>query len=263
MRKIDKDLIDRLRTGNLMQLLAYIISDPELLLEVRHKDAFVYYRKAKVLEIKNLKVDQKYGNVPNTNLAVNNSQEYFNQIKDVVDTWLNNNNKRAEFDTQQNIARYNQDESDKYIILDMEYAFEQNQINKNIRIKPAVFDLLGIDKQRNTIVFFEVKKGMGATKGPSGIDAHITDFDNYLLGKNTGIFRQNLYLDIKNIISDKTDLGILKNFSYNADFEKHNPELILVFHPEPSNQTAQIQRLQQDLNRRCKLLIVSNNNYKL
>jgi hypothetical protein len=39
------------------------------------------YRKGKALEIKKLKVDTKYGNVPNTDLAVSNPKEYFQTDK--------------------------------------------------------------------------------------------------------------------------------------------------------------------------------------
>ena len=40
----------------------------------------------------------------------------------------------------------------------MEYAFEQNQIDKISIEKRGVFDLLVIDKETNRIIFFEVKK---------------------------------------------------------------------------------------------------------
>lgn len=82
MRKIDDKLIDRLTKGDLLPLLNYIKSDNELRLEVRQNgDVFVYYRKGKALEIKKLKVDTKYGNVPNTDIAVSNPKEYFKLIK--------------------------------------------------------------------------------------------------------------------------------------------------------------------------------------
>ncbi len=230
MRQIGPKLLNRLTVGQLNPLLEYIKSDKQLRLEVRqNKDAFVYYRKGKVLEIKKLKVDKKYGNVPDTELAVSNPKEYFDLIKQSVDKWLESNKNRAEFDTQQNIAINNQDKNDKYIILDMEYAFEQNRIDKIKRVKRGIFDLLGIERVTNTIVFFEVKKGMGATKGKSGIDEHICDFNNYLSGKNANVFRGNLIQDIKNIIADKTKLGILDNFSYSDAFEKNDPELVFVF----------------------------------
>jgi hypothetical protein len=261
MRKISEKLIDRLTKGDLLHLLNYIKSDNELRLEVRQNgDAFIYYRKGKALEIKKLKVDKKYGNVPNTELAVTNPKEYFKLIKESIDNWLESKKQRAEFDSQQNIAISNQDESDKYIILDMEYAFEQNQIEKNSRVKRGVFDLLGIDKETSRIVFFEVKKGMGATKGKSGIEEHICDFEKHLFGENAKTFRTNLIKDIKNIINDKTTLGILKNFIYSDTIEKQDPELVFVFHPDNN---SQIQQFSNELKNRHKLILVNHNNYKL
>ncbi len=247
--------------GNLLPLLNYLKSDEELRLEVRQKgNAFVYYRKGKALEIKNLNVDEKYGDVPDTELAINNPEKYFTLIKKSIDNWLYNNKKRAEFDTQQNIAKCNQDKTDRYIILDMEYAFEQNQIEKNSREKRAIFDLLGIDRDTNKIVFFEVKKGMEATKGKSGIEEHISDFETYLFGKNSKLFRKNLIKDIQNIIEDKTTLGLLKDLSFSYNFEKQNPELVFVFHPDNN---SQIQEFSDELKNRYKLLIVKTNDFKL
>ena len=136
MRKIDAKLLKRLTEGDLLPLLNYIKADNELRLEVRSKgEAFVYYRKGKALEIGNLKVDKKYGNVPPTELAVSNPSEYFKKIKQSIDNWLGRNKNRAEFDTQQNIARFNQSKDNKYIIIDMEYAFEQKMIKKDERVK--------------------------------------------------------------------------------------------------------------------------------
>ncbi len=261
MRKIDNKFIDRMTKGDLLPLLNYIKSDDELRLEVRQKgDAFVYYRKGKALEIKKLKVDPKYGNVPPTKLAVTNPKEYFKQIKQSIDNWLNDNKQRAEFDTQQNIAKFNQDNISRYVILDMEYAFEQNQIEKKDREKRGVFDLLGIERETNKIVFFEVKKGMGATKGKSGIDEHISDFENYLFGKNSDTFRLNLIQDVKNIIDDKTELGILIGLNFSDSYSQQAPELVFVFHPDND---SQIQNFSKELGNRHKLIVVNDSNYKL
>lgn len=261
MRKINDKLIQRLTNDDLSPLLNYVKSDNELRLEVRRDgNAFIYYRKGKALEIKKLKVDKKYGDVPNTELAVSDPKEYFFLIKKSIDNWLINNKQRAEFDSEQNIAKCNQDKSDRYIILDMEYSFEQNQIEKSRREKRGVFDLLGIDKEENRIVFFEVKKGMGSTDRDSGIDAHISDFENYLFGKNAKLFRTNLIRDIKNIIDDKSKLGILDNFKYSQAFEDKDPELIFIFHPDSN---SEIQEFSNKLKNRYKLIIVNDNNYKL
>ena len=261
MRKIDDKLIKRLTKGDLLPLLNYIKADNELRLEIRPKgEAFVYYRKGKALEIGNLKVDKKYGNVPSTELAVNNPSEYFKKIKQSINKWLSSKRDRAEFDTQQNIAQHNQNKEDKYIIIDMEYAFEQNIIDKDEREKKAVFDLIGIEKESGKIIFFEVKKGMDATKGKSGIDDHIKDFNTFIKGKNSNIFKENLFRDVENIILDKQNLGLLYDFKIPSSLRKQDPELIFVFHP---NKYSEIQEFKNELKNRTKLILVSNNNFKL
>lgn len=261
MRKINNKLIDRLTTGDLLPLLNYIKSDNELRLEIRQNgDCFIYYRKGKALEIGRLKVDKKYGDVPATELAVSNPIEYFRLMKESIDNWLIKKKNRAEFDTQQNIAKSNSKNEDRYIILDMEYAFEQNEIKKIEREKKAIFDLLGIEKETNKIVFFEVKKGMKATKGNSGIQEHINDFQTYLFGKNSKLFRTNLIKDIKNIISDKTKLGLLENFDIPENLEQFDPELSFIFHPDKD---SEILDFSKELKNRYKLIIVNSDNYKL
>lgn len=261
MRKINEKLIERLTKGDLKPLLNYLRTDNELRLEVRQKgEAYIYYRKGKALEVGSLKVDKKYGNVPPTNIAVSNPLKYFEQIKQSINDWLNSKKDRAEFDTQQNIAKYNQDKDDKYIIIDMEYAFEQNQVEKSKREKRAVFDLLGIERKTGRIIFFEIKKGMGATKGSSGIDEHIKDFGTYINGKNREIFRGNLFQDIKNIVDDKVKLGLISNFKLSKNYTQNEPELVFVFHPDKE---SEIKDFKIELNSRSELIIVSDNDYKL
>lgn len=261
MRKINEKLIERLTKGDLTPLLEYIKTDKDLRLEVRQNgEAFVYYRKGKALEIGCLKVDKKYENIPPTILAVSNPSEYFSLIKKSIDNWLNCKKERAEFDTQQKIAQCNQDKEDKYIILDMEYAFEQNKIEKEKREKRGVFDLLGIERETNIITFFEVKKGLRAIKGNSGIEEHINDFKTHLFDKNAMHFRTNLNNDIRNIVADKIKLGVLKNFDIPHNLDQHNPELVFVFHPDNYSQIADFSK---ELQNRHKLIIVDNNDSKL
>lgn len=263
MRKIKDNLIERMVNGDLLPLLNYIKTNNELRLEVRQKGkAFVYYRKGKALEIgsRSLKVDKKYGEVPSTQLAVNNPSQYFKRIKESIDNWLSSKKERAEFDTQQNIAQCNQSKDDKYIILDMEYAFEQNQIEQDKREKRAVFDLLGIERKTNKIIFFEVKKGIGATKRKSGIEEHINSFETYLNGKNSKRFRANVFKDIRNIVEDKIKLGLIHNFEIPDSLGQTAPELVFVFHPDNNSQITDFKR---ELNDRHKLIIVNNKDYRL
>ena len=261
MRKINEALIERMLYGDLQPLLRYIKTDNELRLEVRQKgEAFVYYRKGKALEIGGLKVDSKYGRIPDTSIAVSDPPLFFKEIKKIIDNWLNNKKRRAEFDTQQKIAQSNQGKDDKYLILDMEYAFEQKKIEKEYREKRAVFDLLGIERKTNKIIFFEVKKGMNATKGKSGIDEHISDFSKYIHGKNAKYFRDNLIKDIKNIIEDKIKLGLIYDFDTPDNLVKYSPELVFIFHPDNN---SQIEAFEKELQNRHKLIIVNNDNYQL
>jgi len=261
MRKINDGLIERMVNGDLMPLLNYIKADDALRLEVRQKgEAIVYYRKGKALEIRKLKVDQKYGDVPSTQLAVDDPPRYFIQIKECIDRWLNSKKERAEFDTQQYIAQSNQNNDDKYFILDMEYAFEQYKIEKNQREKRAVFDLIGIERKTNKIIFFEVKKGLKATQGKSGIEEHINDFEVYLFGKNSKIYKTNLINDIRNIVEDKRKLGLIHNFDIPGNLGQSAPELVFVFHPDNN---SQITNFEKELNNRHKLIIVNSKDYRL
>lgn len=261
MRKIGNNLINRMLNGDLTELLNYVKSDPELLLEVRRNDdAFIYYRKGKALEIKGLKVNPDYKYVPDTKLALSEPKEYFRLIKISIDNWLKTRKTRAEFDTQHYVARHNREKNDKYLILDMEYAFEQNQIEKGNRYKSGIIDLLGIERYSKRITFFEVKKGLSATSGKSGIEAHIKDFNHFLFGSESKLFRANLFKDIHNIIEDKTRLGLLKDFTLDDVNFDLDPEFVFIFHPDEVSEVGSFKKLLSD---RHKLIIVNEDDYKL
>jgi hypothetical protein len=250
-RKISEKLVKKLTSGDLEILLKYIKSDPELRLEVRTGGkAFVYYRKGKALEIdlRRFKVDENYVKgtkflMPDTNLAKTKPKEYFSRMKKIIDNWVDNIKKRPEFDTQQNIARNNQAKDDKYIIIDIEYNFSQAEIKERNREKRAGFDLLGIERKTNKIVFFEVKKGRSALTGKAGLNSHIEDFETYLFGKNKDKFREQLEIDIRNIVSDKKELGII-DFALPSDFSIDDNKIDFMFVFEP---TADCSKEQYDL----------------
>ena len=66
--------------------------------------------------------------------------------------------------------------------------------------------------------------------------------------------------DIKNIVKDKKQLGLLDDFTFSNLSEELDPELIFVFHPD---ENFQIEEFSNELKNRHKLLIVSDSNYKL
>lgn len=261
MRKIDPDLKKRLLHEDLKPLLDYIKSDEQLRLEVRTKgEAFVYYRKGVALEIGGLKVDKKYGKVPPTDLAIQEPEKYFQQIKLAIDDWLKSNKNRNEFDTQQKIAYHNQDFNERYFIVDMEYAFEQHQIEESERIKRAKFDLLGIDMEEGRVVLFELKKGKNSSEGDSGVEEHVKDYEKFINGKNRSIFRVNLIRDLRNIISDKRDLGLMSYFKIPKNISTNEPEMIIIFHS-----THEIEELdfRDKYGHLKKIIAVTDNNFQL
>ena len=261
MRKINPDLKERLLDGDLKPLLNYIKSDEQLRLEVRTKgDAFVYYRKGLALEIRGLKVDKKYGKVPITDLAIQEPDKYFQQIKLVIDDWLKSGNNRNEFDTQQQIAYHNQDINERYFIVDMEYAFEQHQIEKSERLKRATFDLFGIDMVEGRMILFELKKGMKSLSGKSGIQDHINDFKKYINGKYSSVFRGNLYRDLINIITDKRDLGLLLDIKLPTNISTNQPQMIIIFHPTDEFEEMMFKMTYKNLE---NVLIVTDNDFQL
>ncbi len=263
-------------SGDLIPLLNFLKTNKEKLrLEVRQVGkAFVYYKKCKILELglNSYSIDEKYFEnnqkpIDIKNQVINNPELYFKQTLSVVDSWLQKHRKQ-EFETQQNIAIYNQDKDDKYIILDMEYNFSQSGIEKGKRVgKRAGFDLLGIERKSGKIVFFEIKKGLKALSGKAGIETHIKDFEKFLYQNNEDVFRKNLIVDIQNIVSDKKELGLLENFDLPTTLSIDDIDLAFVFEPI-ADKDKYLKKFETEYKksasqREFKTIYISENDYKL
>lgn len=263
--------------GDLVPLLNHIKADEKnIRLEVRCEGkAYVYYKKCKILDLglKSYKIDDKYfenKHKPDDieDKIINNPQQYFKDTLFVVDRWLDKHQKQ-EFESQQNIACDNQEENDRYIILDMEYNFSQSEIAKSDRVKKAGFDLLGIERQTGKIVLFEVKKGLKALTGKAGISIHIKDFEECLYGRNKDVFRNNLICDIKNIVSDKKILGLINNFDLPLSLSVDGIDLMFVFEPLLPSDIGNYPKKYKEEHQRSgskkeyHTIFVSKNNFKL
>lgn len=276
-RKINEKLIERMTNGDLVPFLNTIKKEEsKLRLEVRLAGkAFVYYKKCKVLDLglSSNDIDEKYFEDKQKptdikNQIISTPDSYFTEILSVVDGWLIKHPK-TEFEAQQSIAIANQEKEDKYIILDMEYNFAQNEIEKDGRVKKAGFDLLGIERQTGKIVFFEVKKGLKALSNKSGISSHIIDFEKCLHGIHKVKFRENLIADIKNIVSDKKKLGLINNFDLPEKLSIEDIDLIFVFEPSADGhkdsyaKIYDIEHRKSGSQRKFNTIFVTANNYKL
>lgn len=226
-------MIAELKRGEYREILKCIKKDKDLSLEIRPKDEVkIYYRKGLVLTLalgkKPKLISPKYskGYSVDWELKVESPQTYFKTAKNWVRYW----NECREFAIQQNIVYSNQDAGSRYCIIDMEYQFSQAHLPKELRNRSTRPDLVGIDRETNAIVLFELKQGLAALKGKSGIDDH---FEKTKVFVENPRFRQALKEDVESIIEGKKALDLLDKsapmpgdairmayiFAYNSDCE--------------------------------------------
>ena len=136
-RILSTGLINRLLKGDYKKLLSDIRKDRELSLEIRNNKAIVYHHKKKILTLFESKeadlLSDGYLRDDQVKpiLDLNNPSKYLNEAKEIV----RSHSRQMEFMVQQNIAKSNQTQESKYFVVDMEYAFEQNMIAKEERLK--------------------------------------------------------------------------------------------------------------------------------
>lgn len=213
--------------GAFKQLFSAIKEDPELSFEVRlDNEVMVYYHKDKILttSFKRDKpavkiLDSKYyapstgRKAPSVDMqdkknwdVVSLWRKYFSEAKSLVYFYK----KGAEFSVQQNIALGNQSYDNRFLAVDMEWAFAQSDIDIKDRIPRTRIDLVLVDtipneQGLNDIYLAELKVGTVATEGTSGTIDHVEKTFKLI---NTEKACQDLKEDVTNIINVKKDLGI-------------------------------------------------------
>lgn len=209
-RKLNANLKKELISGKYAKLLKAIRQDPELTLEIRTGGkAHIYHHKKLILtlaaksEPKLLSDGYIKEGCIKPQLDLCHPEKYLNEAKEIV----RSHSKKMEFAIQQNIANSNKVAECDYFVVDMEYAFPQNDIIKEERISKTRIDLVAIEKGTNDIVLFELKYGATALSGTSGVDGH---FEKTMRSIDNVKFRDTIKADIKNIIEDKNDLKIIE-----------------------------------------------------
>lgn len=213
--------------GAFKQLFSAIKEDPELSFEVRSdNEVMVYYHKDKILttSFKRDKpavkiLDSKYyapstgRKAPSVDMqdkknwdVVSLWRKYFSEAKSLVYFYK----KGAEFSVQQNIALGNQSYDNRFLAVDMEWAFAQSDIDIKDRIPRTRIDLVLVDtipneQGLNDIYLAELKVGTVATEGTSGTIDHVEKTFKLI---NTEKACQDLKEDVTNIINVKSELGI-------------------------------------------------------
>lgn len=230
MRAItDEHLQAYLKGGCLQRLFNVIKEDPELSFEIRVKnEVMIYYHKDRILTISYCKgkpsidtLSEKYykndtppsvsfedGDLIQTLRDKSQLRQYFREAKRLVGRYKVG----EEFEVQQNIALGNRSFSNRFVVVDMEWQLPQSDIKKEERISKTRFDLVVVDMKRNErgendVYLGELKVGMGATGGKSGIVAHIEKTNEFMKSsKACAVLRA----DVERIIRQKAALGLLE-----------------------------------------------------
>ena len=261
MRAItDEHLQAYLKGGCLQRLFNVIKEDPELSFEIRVKnEVMIYYHKDRILTISYCKgkpsidtLSEKYykndtppsvsfkdGDLIQTLRDKSLLRQYFREAKLLVGSYKEG----VEFEVQQNIALRNRSFSNRFVVVDMEWQLPQSDIKKEERISRTRIDLVVVDMKRNErgendIYLGELKVGMGATDGNSGIDAHIKKTNKLICSpKACAVLRA----DVERIIRQKAALGLLEG-DYAGLNLSDTPRMMLILAYRGSEERRALER---------------------
>lgn len=220
-RELSSSHLDKYKKGKeLFKLFNVVQKDPELSFEIRRNDeVIIYYCKKKLLTISQGKritpLDSNYlkGNHLSVDISDKEAlksetkiKKYFKEAKKYVYEY----SKKSEFAVQQNIALGSRSFDKGLLVVDMEWEFSQSGTSKRIsttRIDLVAFDPKPNKEGLNDIYLVEVKHSLDATHGPSGMQDHVDKTFEICQCKEAC---EALVSDVKTIIDQKTELGILK-----------------------------------------------------
>lgn len=230
MRTITDEHLQAYQEGGCLQKLFSVIKeDPELSFEIRVKnEVMIYYHKDRILTIRFCKgkpsikaLSEKYyknatppsvsfedGDLIQTLRDKSQLRQYFREAKRLVGRYKAG----EEFEVQQNIALGNRSFNNRFVVVDMEWQLPQSDIKEEDRISKTRFDLVVVDTKRNErgendVYLGELKVGMGATGGKSGIIDHVKKTSKFISNaKACDVLRE----DVERIIRQKVALGLLE-----------------------------------------------------
>lgn len=222
-RKLSQNHLDKYKKGGkLFKLFNVIQRDPELSFEIRRNDeAIIYYCKKVMLTISQgekvtpLNPNYHKGKMLSVDISDENTlkseskiKKYFKEAKDFAYAY----SRKSEFAVQQNISLGSRSFDDGLVVVDMEWGFSQGKIQSSMRIPATKIDLVAFNPKANKegfndIYLVEVKHSLDATQGKSGMQDHVDKTFEICQCKEAC---EALVNDVKTIIDQKTELGILK-----------------------------------------------------
>lgn len=261
MRTITDEHLQAYQEGGCLQKLFDVIKeDPELSFEIRmNNKVMIYYHKDRILTISYCKgkpsidtLSEKYyktdtpppvsfedGDLIQTLRDKSQLRQYFREAKRLVGSYKVG----EEFEVQQNIALGNRSFSNRFVVVDMEWQLPQSDIKKEDRIIKTRFDLVVVDMKRNErgendVYLGELKVGMGATDGKSGIVAHIEKTNEIMKSpKACAVLRA----DVERIIRQKVALGLLEG-DYAGLNLSDTPRMMLILADRGSEERSALEK---------------------
>lgn len=261
MRTITDEHLQAYQEGGCLQKLFDVIKeDPELSFEIRmNNKVMIYYHKDRILTISYCKgkpsidtLSEKYyktdtpppvsfedGDLIQTLRDKSQLRQYFREAKRLVGSYKVG----EEFEVQQNIALGNRSFSNRFVVVDMEWQLPQSDIKKEERIIKTRFDLVVVDTKRNErgendVYLGELKVGMGATGGKSGIVAHIEKTNEIMKSpKACAVLRA----DVERIIRQKAALGLLEG-DYAGLNLSATPRMMLILADRGSEERSALEK---------------------
>ena len=245
MRAITNEHLQAYLEGGCLQKLFNVIKDdPELSFEIRVKnEVMIYYHKDRILTIRFCKgkpsieiLSKKYykkdtppsvsfDDLMETLRDTDLLRKYFKEAKQLIGFYKAD----LEFEVQQNIASGNRSFNNRFVVVDMEWQLPQSDIKKEERIIKTRFDLVVVDTKKNDmgendIYLGELKVGMGATGGKSGIEDHVIKTNKII---NNAKACAALRDDVESIIRQKADLGLFEG-DYTGLNLSDTPRMMLI-----------------------------------
>ena len=217
-----------LEGGIYHDFLQYVKADKELAFEIRVKDeVMIYCQKNLLLRITHRKSSPDRVTMLNPRYYTNRRdglnlteqlrepsdlqdlhkvRRYFEDAKALCKSYKSHD----EFIVQQQYKAEHCSFSGDYLAIDMEWAPDQTKVPVECRLEKTKIDLIVVSNRANDeglhdIYLAEVKCGLGAVDGKSGIEDHLRMSQAVI---NNAYARQGLLQDVKSIIQQKTQLQL-------------------------------------------------------
>ena len=227
--------------GVYYDFIQYVKADKELAFEIRMKDeVMIYCQKNLILRISHRKnapdnitmlnpryyTNRKDGltltvqlNEPSDLQDIHKVRQYFEDAKALCKNYKSHD----EFIVQQQYKAEHSSFDGDYLAIDMEWAPDQAAIPVEYRLKDKTkVDLLVVSNKpneegRHEIYLAEVKCGLGAVEGKSGIEDHVRMSQAII---NNEYVRQILLGDVTSIIKQKTQLQLFEGTPIDYTFSE-------------------------------------------